>query len=305
MPCEILIKGDTNAGGVVNYTHSDPDKDKRGVYKKGYPVIVKEYPHSGWGYMEGHPYFVQARVTDGDVADVEAMIASTFSGNSMIQDWTRLIDFATVNNDIPIDGWRVNVFATNPGANDFAGVTQVMVENYLTKWNASVVQAIVNEVRFDVAIYEDSVPDPGAIQSEGFWGVVPTDVLFNETSYVEGTGVHTVEADYSGSSFDADQVEKRVINRGGIVSSNTAGVITFNINRTDVFQWFQQELREVLEQTMYRRQFRVLETTVDLIVSTGTKTTVSHLKGDRDYYTLEVTLAQLENYIVNRLDEII
>ena len=305
MPCEVLIKGDTHGDGTVNYTHSDPDKDKRGVYKKGYPVTLREYPHSGWGYKEGHPYFVQLRVTNGDVADVESLISTSFGGNSINQTWDRQIDFATVNNDSSIDGWRIRVFATNSGANDFAGVTQSMVENYLNKWNAEVFSSAANEVVFDVTIYEDgeTTPNPGAIQSEGFWGVTPTDVLFNETSYVEGTGVHTIEVDYSGSSFTSDQVERRVVDRGGIVSSNTAGVITFNINRTDVFQWFQQEVREALEQTVYCRQFRVLETTVDTIISTGTKTTVSHSKGDRDYYTLEVTLAQLETYIVNRLDE--
>lgn len=303
MPCEILIKGDTHGNGTVNYEHPDPEKDKSGVYKKGYPVSIRSYPHSGWGYMEGYPYFVQARVTDADVADVESLISDTFGGNSINQEWTREIDFATVNNDISIDGWRIRVFTTNPGVNDFAGVTQSMVESYLNKWNAKVFSVAANEVRFDVAIFEDASNNPGAIQSMGFWNVPPISVFFNETNYDSGSGVHTVEVNYGASVYTPEQVENRATERGGSVISNTAGVIIFDINRTDVFQYFQQEVREALEQTVYRRQFRVLESTVDTIISTGTKTTVSYSKGDRDYYILEVTLAQLETYIVNRLDE--
>lgn len=305
MPCEILIKGDTHGDGTVNYTHPDPDKDKRGVFKKGYPVIVREYPHSGWGYKEGYPFFVQARVTDGDVVDVDSMINSAFGEDSMTQDWTRKIDFATVNSNLTIDGWRIRVFAMNPGANDFAGITRTMVENYVNRWNGEVYSAVTNEVQFDVAIFEDASNNPGALQSMGFWGVPPISVFFNETNYDSGSGVHTVEVNYGASIYTSEQVRRRVERRNGVVLSDIAEVITFEINRTDVFQWFQQELKETLEKTVYRRQFRVLESTVDLIVSTGTKTTVSHSKGDRDYYTLEVTLAQLETYIVNRLDETI
>jgi hypothetical protein len=305
MPCEILIKGDQHGDGTIGYEHPDPVKDKAGVYKKGYPVVIKPYPHPGWGYKEGYPYFVQIRVTDGDVSDVEALIASSFSETSIIQDWSRVIDFATVNNDPVIDGWRIRVFATNPGANNYAGVTQSMVENYLTKWNAEVFSATANEVQFDVAIYEDGSSNPGAIQSEGFWGIAPTGVVFSEDTYDQGTGDHTVEADYSVTSFTADQVANRVAERGGTINSNTGGIINFTINRTDVFQHFQEEVRQALDQIIYRRQFRVAESTVDTIVSTGIKTTVSHSKGDRDYYTLEVTLAQLETYLLNRLDETI
>jgi len=313
MPCEILIKNNVHSGGRVNYTHPDPDKDKSGVYKKGYPVAILDDPRSFRGYKEGLPYFCAVRVTDGTKAEVEAMIASAFSGTSLNQTWSREIDFATVNNDMPIDGWRINVFATNPGANNFAGVTQAMVENYLTKWNALVVQATVNEVRFDVAIFEDGSQIPGAIQSQGFWGVEPTDVTFNETSYVEGTGVHTVEADYSLSSFSSDQVQKRIEDRGGIVSSNVGGVATFTINRTDVFQWFQQEVREALEQTIYRRQFYIPEAVVDTIIATGTQILIDHysddeqteLRGQVEYRVLDRTLAQVETFINNKLDDIV
>ena len=313
MPCEILIRTNVHSGGRVDYEHPDPDKDKRGVYKKGYPVSMFDAPRVHRGFKEGLPYSCFVNVTDASVAEVDAMIVSAFSETSLNQDWTRKIDFATVTNNASIDGWRIRVFATNPGANNFAGITQAMVENYLNKWNGVVFSTATNEVVFDIAIYEDSVPDPGALQSEGFWGVVPTGILFTENSYVEGTGVHEVEADYSGSAFSSDQVQRRIEERGGVVSSNTAGVATFTINRTDVFQWFQQEVTEALAQTMYRRQFRIPEATVDTIIATGTQILIDHyydeeqtqFRGQVEYRVLDRTLAQVEAFLINRLDETI
>lgn len=303
MPCEILIKTDTHSGGRVNYTHPDPEKDRRGVYKKGYPVSVFDDPRTHRGYKEGLPYFVAVNVTDATAAELDAMIVSTFLGKNLNQSWDREIDFATVNNNATIDGWRIRVFATNPGFSNLAGITQLMVENYLTKWNASVFSTTTNEVQFDVTIFEDGSQVPGAIQSEGFWDIDPVGVVFTEDSYVEGTGVHTVEADYSATSFEPENVEEKVTQRGGTVNSHSADVINFDINRTDVFQWFQDEVKQALEQTIYRRQFRVPEATVDTIATTGTEIVVNHSKGDVTYRVLDRTLAQVETFIINRLDE--
>jgi hypothetical protein len=313
MACEILIRTNVHSGGRVDYTHPDSEKDKRGVYKKGYPVSMFDSPRVHRGFKEGLPYSCAINVTDAGVAEVDAMIATTFSGIDLNQTWDRKIDFATVNNNTSIDGWRIRVFTTNPGANNFAGITQVMVENYLTKWNGDVYSTTTNEVVFDVAIYEDGSQVPGALQSEGFWGVVPTDVSFNETSYVEGTGVHTIEADYSLSTFDPEQILDRIEDRGGSISSDVGDVVTFTINRTDVFQWFQGEVRDALENTMYRRQFRIPEATVDNIISTGTQILVDHYKdveqtqfrGQVEYRVLDRTLAQVEAFLINRLDEIL
>lgn len=305
MACEILFKTEVHGNGTVNYVHPVAEKDKRGVYKKGYPVSMLDSPRVHRGYKEGLPFFCAVNVTDASVAEVDAMIATTYSGISLNQSWDRKIDFATVNNTGAIDGWRIRVFATNPGANDFAGITQDMVDNYMTKWNADVFSSSSNEVIFDVAIFEDGSQVPGAIQSEGFWGVFPTNIDFTETSYVEGTGVHTVEVDYSLASFDPENILNRIEERGGLISSDVGEVVTFTINRTDVFQWFQQEVKDALEQTVYRRQFRIPEATVDTIIATGTQIIEVHPKGMREYRVLDRTLAQVEGFLINRLDEVL
>jgi hypothetical protein len=310
MPCEIQIKTDHHAR-AVNYEHPDIEKDRRGVYKKGYPVSIFDEPKVHRGFKEGLPCFCYVRVTDATAAEVDAMIVSTFSGTSLLQQWDREIDFATVNNDPVIDGWRIRTFATNPGATGLANITQAMVENYLTRWNAEVFSSAANEVVYDVAVFEDSLSNPGALQSEGFWEVSPNGIVFTETAYNSGTGDHTVEADYSATSFEPTKVEGRVVERGGTVDSHAAQVITFTINRTDVFQWFQQEVKEAVENTIYRRQFRIPEATVDTIISTGTQVLIDHydedsnFRGQVEYRVLDRTLAQVEAFLINRLDEIL
>lgn len=306
MPCEVWFKIN-----ISNYTHSDPDKDKTGVYKKGYPVNMLDFPRVHRGYKEGLPDYCAINIIDANIIEVEAMVASIFSGKSLIQEWIRKIDFATVNNNATIDGWRIRVFATNPGFSNKAGITQLMVENYLTKWNAVVHSTTTNEVQFDVAVYEDGSSVPGAIQSEGFWGLFPINVSFTETSYVEEAGVHTVEADYSLSIFFSEQVQNCIEDRGGVVISDVSEVVTFTINRTDVFQWFQQEVREAIERTIYRRQFRIPEVAIDTIISTGTQILIDHywddeqtqFRGQVEYRVLDRTLAQVEAFLINRLDE--
>lgn len=311
MPCEILFKTNTHGDGTVDYIHPDPDEDKWGVYKKGYPVEMIDDPRSFRGYEEGLPYFCAVRVTDAIAVEVEAMITSTFSETSIIQDWTRRIDFVTVNNNLAIDGWRIRVFATNPGSTNFAGITRPMVEGYLNRWYASVFSVSTNEVVFDVAIFEDAANSPGALQSEGFWGITPVFVFFNEISYVEGTGVHTVEADYTASVFTSKQVQRRITKRGGVVVSDVDSVVVFTINRTDVFQWFQEELREFLERTIYCRQFRIPETAIDAIILTGTQILVDHydeqsqFRGQIEYRVLDRTLVQVESFLINKLDEVL
>ena len=311
MPCEILIKTDVHSGGIIGYEHPNPEKDMAGVSKKGYFGSIFDEPKVHRGFKEGLPYFCAARIVDATVDEVNAMIASSFSEKRINQSWKRRIEFSTVNNNIIIDGWRISVTTTNPGFSNLAGITREMVENYLIKWNGVVHSVVTNEVQFDIAIYEDALNDPGAIQSWGFWGVIPTDVSFSEILYVEETGVHTIEADYSLSSFSSEQVQKRIKVRDGVVVSDVSGVIVFTITRTNVFHWFQQEVKKVLEIPIYLRQFRISEANVDTIISTGTQILVDHywdaeqteFRGQVEYRVLDVTLAQVENIIINRLDE--
>lgn len=296
MACEILIKTEYFSGGRVNYTHPDPEKDRTGVYKKGYPVTMKQIPHPGWGTKEGLPYFVRVTVTDADVEDVEDMVLTYFDATSLLAVWRRFVDWSVVNNNPTIDGWRLRIFATNPGATNFAGLTRDMVETFLNNWNAEVFSAATNEVVFDVAVYEDGSSNPGALQSEGFWTGNTSLIDFTEDSYNETTGEHVVTADYTSLPLyisDPDKatilIKNKIEERGGVILSNDSGIAQFSITRLDVLNRFKAEVKRRLEKIIYRKQLRIPESTVDNIVSQGG--------------SIEITLSQLQSYIINRLDE--
>lgn len=64
--CEILIFAGNN-------THPDPEKDRRGCWKRGYPVVVKEDGHE-WGAEERWPKFAILKLPGVPAAKVEAFL---------------------------------------------------------------------------------------------------------------------------------------------------------------------------------------------------------------------------------------
>ena len=284
---EILIHCNVN-----DYSHSDPEKDQASVFKKGYVVDIQETGFS-WGLKEGPPKFVIARVTDASVAQVKSMANSVFGDSDITGPWIRKLNWEIIGSNLDIDGHRIKLSITNPGNTNIAAITRDQVESYLNNWNAQVFSVASNEVVFDVAVYEDDENNPGVLQSTKFWDLESVNgLVFGEQSYDSGSGDHRVSCDYSTySNFGVDpkRVEAIVATRGGIPVSNIHQVIIFDINRSDVFTLFKEEVRNLLEKRIYPRKFRIPEATVDNIISGGG--------------TIDVTLAQLQSYLINRLDE--
>lgn len=61
--CEILIR-------AINNTHADADKDRRGCYKRGMPVVSRPDGHS-WGAKERMPRFALIKIPGVSVDKVE------------------------------------------------------------------------------------------------------------------------------------------------------------------------------------------------------------------------------------------
>ena len=264
MACEIQIKTNWSRGGGHKYDFS--------------PIRVRQLPHTGWGLKEVPSFgqFVYARVTDADEADVQNMIQTHFGEQGIEQPWIRKLLFEKQGENLSIDGYRYKASAANPGLSNQAGITKDMIETYLNKWNGFVDSFAINEVIFDFAVYEDDRDSqniiPGVLQSNGFWGYNVSFVSFHEVLYTQATGVHRIQADYSGSipmSDRPDKVASVVYKRKGTIHSNADGVIEFSIQRNDVFRYFKQDVDLILESKIYDRQFRFLESTVDLISGNG------------------------------------
>jgi hypothetical protein len=69
---EILIK-------AVDATHADPDKDRRGCYKRGMPVVVAPDGHT-WGAEERLPRFVVLKLPGIGVERVQQFIEHQTEG---------------------------------------------------------------------------------------------------------------------------------------------------------------------------------------------------------------------------------
>jgi hypothetical protein len=54
---------------AIDHTHPDPDKDKRGAYKRGDVVAVRDDDHV-WGASEGPPKFEQVDLPGVDPSDL-------------------------------------------------------------------------------------------------------------------------------------------------------------------------------------------------------------------------------------------
>jgi hypothetical protein len=138
-----------------------------------------------------------------------------------------------------------------------------MVEAYLNNWGASVFSAADNAVVFDVSIYNAAI-------SQGFWEQELTGVIFSEISYVQATGVHTIQVNYTAQiAWKAKDVERRITMKGGTVISDNAGVARFTITRTAVSDVFKRNVKEKVEQILYRNQYYLPPSLIDSIISMG------------------------------------
>ena len=255
-------------------THSDPVKDRSGCYKVGY--IIQNFEDDTPCVIPPAEQFLILKVSGVTKAEADAYVEM----------WQRRIDWEVVNQNLVIDGWRLRVFATEISvSNQGVGagkITKAMVEAFLNNWNSTIFAFGDNSVTFDIGIYN-------AIKSQGFWDVNVSQVVFTELSYVQATGVHTVEVDYSASSFTRDQVVHAITMRGGTITNEVGKVITFTITRAQVFKVFKLDIERKVETTLYRRKFYLPLSAVTAIRNAG------------GY--LEVTKTQFLSYIRNKLSE--
>lgn len=68
---EILVK-------ATDHTHPDPQKDRRGAYKRGYPVVVMPDGHK-WGRKERLPLFVVLRLPGVSVQKMRKYLEPTYT----------------------------------------------------------------------------------------------------------------------------------------------------------------------------------------------------------------------------------
>jgi hypothetical protein len=244
MPCEILIRNVDNTNASLT-----EEEQRRGLYLRGYPVLVRDYPHVGWGNSEGLPNYVHLRITDASAAQVQ----------QYMDEYIKSLIFTVVNNDPVIDGWRIRLEVENLDVSEYAGITQNTVSNYLNRWNATV-QSFTNvSVTFDVLIWD-------AIKSRGFWEVNANHIAgltLVEDSYDQATGEHIGTVDYTdfrtnvNRSAIRQKLKEKIDEVGATFISENLGqdTITFSITAEQTKQRFLFVLKREHDIAVWRRKF--------------------------------------------------
>lgn len=232
MPVEILVV-------AIGSTHADPDKDRRGSWKRGDLVAAMPGGHI-WENGEVPPKFVRLHCSTVEPDQVQPYI----------QHWYQLVDYVVVSQNHTTGVYQLRIYCTQRNASGLGGLTREQVEGWLTRWNCTVDSVANGEITFTVRLWP-------LIQSEGFWGRPTNNVVFTLNVYDPATGRADVSADYSGVAGNPDpaEVETWVENRGGTITSHASRVIRFELQRAAVIALFRDEVKSAVEQIFYRRRY--------------------------------------------------
>jgi hypothetical protein len=262
---EILFKSQS-------FTNIDPNIDRSGCYKKGYPVVVMPDGHI-WGTEEGFPKFVIVKCPEITVEQTR----------NYINHWRDSFSYAVIAT-YPAQGrYTVRVTNSSESVTHINAITLDKIENYLLKWGCDTISFVPYYVQFDIRLWN-------MVRSDAFWNVdnVSSKVIFELISYDSGTGIGRIKATVP-IAWPSNQVIGTIIDRSGTIISSAHPVYIFDIERSVVLEKFKMDVKNKIERIYCRRQFYVTEAVVDYIVNQGG--------------IISVTKTQLLNYIKNKLDE--
>lgn len=261
MACEILIHRNKN-----NYNHADINVDRSGVYKKGYIVIIKDYP-TIWGKEElfSAGNFVIARIIDSNMNEIEEYLAN----------WEIECEFKKTYSNISSDIFRYKIISKNPGKNGYGNLNDNKINVLSDRYNISIHSSSKNEVVIKFKVFN-------VIKSEEFFDYKNIDGLqFTENSYDELTGNHEIVINWSKfkiNIINRDKFSKKIseiiLQRGGnIISSDSINEnIVFNISRDKVISYLLDEIYNKIRKNnnLFRRKYYLDNNYVDSLIEYST-----------------------------------
>ena len=185
--------------------------------------------------------------------------------------WERIIEYEIVSSNPTVDGYRIRLYSPLIDSANKGQITLAEVEAFINGWGGTVFSSGTNEVVFDILIGD-------AIQSQRFWRINLTNVVFTENSYTQATGIHELEIDYSAangiSDYAPSRIEKYVTRKGGVVLSHQDEVVTAEFHRSDVRTLFQEDIRLKSQKIIEPKRYYVGTGVVDYIVGQGGEITI-------------------------------
>lgn len=271
----------------TDYTHADPEKDRRGVHKKTDYINWKpddflDFAHgNGPGsYLKD---FVFIKVPDMPLAEAQA--------SDFRKSWRDDFDYEIVATRPAQGEYDVRVFEKNAGAigqNHIAGVKATKVRDYLAAWGCSNFALSATDASFTFSLWD-------AVRSPNFWDVplFGSKVSFVLNSYSGATGIGNImvavnqEAWLPMQKVDqatqllrdmtqeeievqiGDQITRKIAEKGGTIISQVYPNFVFTIERSDILTRFRADVKRRMEQTYMRHQYGISQADHAAIVAAG------------------------------------
>lgn len=250
---------------LIDNFRSNPEKDRHGCYKKGYPVSIKP---DGW--YEGNPNWHQSAYADKTRwFVVEVADATKEELEAYAHEWRDDFDYEILATRPAQGEYDVRVFEKNASLSGANALTREKVEAFLAKWGCTGISATANSVSFTFSLWN-------AVRSDGFWEVqqIQTKGAFILNRYSGGVGNITFTA-IPNAFPNMDQkkitqmISRRIQERGGENLVINFPAFTFDIERSDILTRFRQDVKQKGEGIYRRRQFALPASLCDSIAAAG------------------------------------
>ena len=253
-----------------DYTHSDPDKDRRGVHQKTDFINWKPDGFSDFAHGNGPGSYL----ADFVIVKVPGITLAEAEASEHRKAWKDDFDYE-ITATRPAQGeYDIRIFEKNAGAinqNAITGVKATKIRDYMTAWGCSNFSLSATAATFTFSLWD-------AVRSANFWGVplIGTKVSFALNSYSGATGIGKVTvtalAGQWGDQTEAqigDQITRKITERGGAIISQVYPNFVFEIERSDILTRFKADVKRRLEQTYMRHQYCISSSDHDSIVAAG------------------------------------
>jgi hypothetical protein len=269
-----------------DYTHPDPDEDRRGVHKM--TDFINHKPdgwrdHPNWAASSYPKDFIVIACPEIPYAEARA--------SDHRKSWRDDFDYQIVATRPAQGEYDIRVFEKNAGAigqNHIAGVKATKVRDYMAAWGCSNFALTATDASFTFSLWN-------AVRSPNFWDVplFGTKVTFVLNSYSGATGIGNITVAVNQAAWlpmqkvdpatqllrdmtqeeievqIGDQITRKIAEKGGTVISQVYPNFVFEIERSDILTRFRADVKRRMEQVYTRHQYCISQADHDAIVAAG------------------------------------
>jgi len=268
-----------------DYTHTDPEKDRRGVHKRTDFINWKPDGFSDFTHGNGPGSYL----ADFVIVKVPGITLAEAEVSDHRKSWKDDFDYE-ITATRPAQGeYDIRIFEKNAGAigqNSIAGVKATKIRDYLTAWGCSAFSMSETDASFTFSLWD-------AVRSANFWDVplFGTKVSFALNSYSGANGIGNITVAVNQAAWlplqkqdgeimrdmtqeeiethIGDLITRKIVEKGGTVISQIYPNFVFEIERSDILTRFRADVKRRMEQTYMRHQYGISQADHDAIVAAG------------------------------------